>query len=190
MKLGYSRVSSDSQSLDIQIEELTKAGCERIVSEKLSGTTMQRPELQSLLTILRPGDEVYVSRLDRVSRSVRDTLNIIEAIDKAGATFHCLHQNLETKSAAGRMLMGMLAVFATFENDIRRERQKAGIEKAKGQRRYKGRRPEYDREVIWKCFKLGNMTPTAIADRIGSDVSTVRRALYVLKKEHTLGLIK
>lgn len=151
---------------------------------------MERPELQSLLTILRPGDEVWVSRLDRLARSVRDTIHIIDAIDKAGATFHCLHQPIETKSSAGRMFLNMLAAFSQFETEIRRERQLAGIAKAKGQRRYKGRRPEYDREVIWKCYKLGNMTPTAIADRIGSDVSTVRRALYVLKKEHTLGLIK
>ena len=191
MRFGYSRVSTGDQSLDIQNEDLTKAGCERILAEKITGTSMnERAELKTLLTILRAGDEVWITRLDRLARSVHDTLVIVDRINKAGATLHSIHENIETKSPAGKMLMTMLAAFAQYETEIRRARQMEGIAKARGARRYVGKRPEYDRTVIWKCYTMGKMTPKAIADRLGAHTSTIRRAIEILKKEQTLGLIK
>jgi DNA invertase Pin-like site-specific DNA recombinase len=191
MKLGYARVSSKGQSLEIQIDELNKAGVERIYSEKVSGTKLDgRDEMAALLITLRPGDEVYVTRMDRMARSVPDTLRIVREIDAAGATLHVLQQPIETKTPAGRMFMVMLAAFAEFETELRRQRQLEGIAKAQEANRYnKGGRPRgpsYDRAVIWHMFERQGMKPSKIAKELGATEWTVRRAL----KEHSIKLAK
>lgn len=183
MKVGYARVSSTGQSLDIQIDDLNAAGVERIFAEKASATKMDgRPELEHLLAMLRAGDEVYATRLDRLARSVPDFFTIAATIEKSGATLHLIQQPIETASAAGRMFAGMLAVVAQFETEIRRDRQMEGIAKARACFKYEGhgRKPSYDRAVIWHKFNEVGMKPSKIAKQLGATEWTIRRAI----KEH------
>lgn len=164
------------------MEELQKAGCDRIFAEKVSGTSTEgRDQLKGLLTLLRPGDQVVVLRLDRLARSVRDFLDIAKSIEDSGATLQCLLQPIETRTPAGRMFVHMLAAFSAFETEIRKERQAAGIAKAQAARKYKnnGRGPAYDRAVIQHMHEKRGLKPSQIAKELGGSCSewTVRRAL-------------
>lgn len=181
MLIGYARVSSTGQSLDVQIEALTTAGCEKIYSEKRSGrTAADRPELLRALDQLRPGDMFAVTRLDRLARSVGDLHRIIEQISAAGASFRCLQQGgVDTASSTGKLMLAILGAVAEFENDIRRERQRDGIEKAKERGVYRGRPSTIDGNVI-RELSVDGLGPSAIAKRLGIGRASVYRALSKL----------
>ena len=145
MKYGYARVSSSGQDLTIQIEALTNAGCETIRQEKVSGTSVQgRDELNTLLEFLRKGDELVVTRIDRLARSIRDLQNIVYDLDKKGVTISATEQPIDTQTSAGKCFLDMLGVFGEFETNLRKERQMEGISKAKEKGVYKGRKPSVD----------------------------------------------
>jgi DNA invertase Pin-like site-specific DNA recombinase len=141
MIIGYARVSSTGQSLDIQIEAPTAADCEKIYSEKRSGrTAVDRPELTRALDQLRAGDQLVVTRLDRLARSVGDLHRLVDQVNATEATFRCLQQGgVDTTTSTGKLMLAILGAVAEFENDIRRERQRDGIEKAKERGIYRGR---------------------------------------------------
>ena len=127
MKIGYARVSTGDQKLSFQLEALKKAGCARIFREKASGSYRDRPELNRMLDQLREGDVVAVWRLDRLARSTRNLLEIVEAIGAAGARFQSLSEPwADTTTHAGRMIMTIFAGIAEFERDLIRERTGAG----------------------------------------------------------------
>ena len=126
--IGYARVSSYGQSLDVQLDKLSH--CEKIFQEKRSGRTDKRAELQQCLSYLRDGDTLVVTKLDRLGRSVRDLLNIINALEQKNVSFHVLDQHIDTSTPSGKLLLHMLSAIAEFENDLRASRQKEGIEKA------------------------------------------------------------
>jgi DNA invertase Pin-like site-specific DNA recombinase len=131
MKIGYARVSTADQKLSLQLEALKKAGCQRIFREKASGAHRDRPELGRMLDQLREGDVVAVWRLDRLARSTRDLLEIVAAIDAAGARFQSLSEPwADTTTHAGRMIMTIFAGIAEFERDLIRERTGAGRREA------------------------------------------------------------
>jgi len=143
MRIGYARVSKkDDQDVRSQVEALQKAECERIYYEEASGGRWDRPELHKLLDQLRPADVVMVWKLDRLSRSLKDLIAILERLEKAGAKFQSLTEHVETVSPAGRMLMQMLGSFAEFERAMIRERTKRGLEYARSQGRNGGRKPK------------------------------------------------
>jgi DNA invertase Pin-like site-specific DNA recombinase len=168
MIIGYARVSSTGQSLDIQIEALTAAACEKIYSEKRSGRTARdRLELTRALDQLRTGDQLVVTRLDRLARSVGDLHRLAEQINATGATFRCLQRGgVDTTSSAGKLMLAILGAVAEFENDIRRERERDGIEKAKERGAYRGRPAKIDRRTIEPLMREG-LAPSAIASRLG-----------------------
>jgi DNA invertase Pin-like site-specific DNA recombinase len=140
MKYGYARVSSKDQKLEDQIELLTKSGCDMVRSEKVSGRNVNdRPELQVLLTFMRAGDELWVTRIDRLARSVLDLCNIVKQLRDKGCQLKAVQQSIDTSTAAGAAFLSMLGVFAEFENEIRRERQMAGIARAKAEGKYVGK---------------------------------------------------
>jgi DNA invertase Pin-like site-specific DNA recombinase len=178
MFIGYARVSSTGQSLDIQIETLTVAGCAKIYSEKRSGrTAIDRDELERALDQLRPGDTLIVSRLDRLARSVGDLHRIIERINASGAAFRCLQQGgVDTATSTGKLMLAILGAVAEFENDIRRERQRDGIEKARGRGVYKGRPPSIDTATIAMMHDQG-IGASAIARQLKIGRASVYRAL-------------
>src|SRR5687767_3214698 len=127
MLLGYARVSkADDQDTAAQVGALRATGCKRVFEEKASGGRWDRPELHRLLDHLRDGDALVVWKLDRLSRSLKDLLHILEKIDAAGATFRSLTEAVDTTGPAGRMMMQMLGSFAEFERAMVRERTRAG----------------------------------------------------------------
>jgi len=132
VKIGYARVSTQDQNLDLQLKALKKADCRRTFREKVSGFNRQRPELQRMLDQLRPGDTVVVWKLDRLARSTRDLLNTMEVISESGAHFRSLSEPwANTTTHAGKMIMTVFAGIAEFERDLIRERTSAGREAAK-----------------------------------------------------------
>jgi DNA invertase Pin-like site-specific DNA recombinase len=176
MKYGYARVSSAGQSLTIQVEALTAAGCDTIRQEKVSGTSMQgRDELNTLLEFLRDGDELVVTRIDRLARSVRDLQNIVHDLDKRGVSLSATEQPINTKTSAGKCFLDMLAVFGEFETNLRKDRQMEGIAKAKERGAYKGRKPSVDVEKV-KALRNDGMGASAIANELGISRASVYRA--------------
>ena len=149
MKYGYARVSTTDQDITIQIEALTNAGCETIRQEKVSGTSVQgRDELNTLLEFLREGDELVVTRIDRLARSVRDLQNIVFDLDKKGVVLSATEQPIQTNTSAGKCFVDMLSVFGEFETNLRKERQMEGIQKAKEKGVYKGRKLSVNVEQV------------------------------------------
>lgn len=142
MLLGYARVSTAAQDTAAQIAALKAAGCGRIFREQASGGRWQRPELPRLLDQLRAGDVVVVWKLDRLSRSLRDLLILMERIAETGAGFRSLTEAIDTTTAAGRMMMQMVGAFAEFERAMLRERTRAGLDAARRAGRVGGRRPK------------------------------------------------
>ena len=176
-RIGYARVSTTDQDLTIQREALTSAKCGVIFEEQVTGTTRKdRIELEKALGVLGNGDQFVVTRLDRLGRSLRDLSNIAGEIEAAGANLVVTEQAVDTSTPAGRAFFGMLATFAQFETDVRRERQMEGIAKAKAHGAYKGRRPSIDREEIERLRKDG-LNPTEIARQLGVARSSVYRLL-------------
>jgi DNA invertase Pin-like site-specific DNA recombinase len=177
MKYGYARVSTTDQDLTIQIEALTNAGCETIRQEKVSGTSVQgRDELNTLLEFLRKGDELVVTRIDRLARSVRDLQNIVFDLDKKGVTISATEQPIDTRTSAGKCFLDMLGVFGEFETNLRKERQMEGISKAKEKGVYKGRKPSVDVEKVKELNDSG-LGASAIAKEMGIGRASVYRAL-------------
>jgi DNA invertase Pin-like site-specific DNA recombinase len=179
MKIGYARVSSSGQSLEIQLEALKAADCGKIYREKESArSTTNRLELDRALEDLRPGDELVVTRLDRLARSVADLYAILARIDQAGASFSCLHQaGIDTSSATGKMLLGMLGVIAEFENELRRERQREGIQNAKERGVYRRAKTRRIDPAIVRAAVKEHGGATAAARALGIGRASVYRIL-------------
>ena len=174
---GYARVSTTDQDLTIQQEALEKAGCEIIRAEKVSGTSTQgRDELNMLLEFLRDGDELVVTRVDRLARSVLDLQTIVRDIKSKGVHLRATEQPIDTSTPAGKCFLDMLGVFAEFETNLRRERQMEGIAKAKERGVYKGRKPSVDKLQIIELHKSG-MGATAITKELNISRATVYRAI-------------
>ena len=144
MLLGYARVSKsdDSQDTAAQVSALKSAGCKRVFEDKASGGRWDRPELHRLLDQLRAGDTLVVWKLDRLSRSLKDLLHILEKVEAVGARFRSLTEAIDTSGPAGRMLMQMLGSFAEFERAMVRERTRAGLKAAAARGRKGGRQPK------------------------------------------------
>jgi DNA invertase Pin-like site-specific DNA recombinase len=156
MLLGYARVSTDEQDAAAQRRALEAVGCERIFEEKASGGRWDRPQLQRLLEQLRPGDVLVVWKLDRLSRSLKDLLHLMEKITEAGAGFRSLTEAVDTTTPAGRMLMQMVGAFAEFEREMIRERTRAGLEAAQAEGRRGGRPRSLSAQQRTEAIKMVN----------------------------------
>lgn len=175
--IGYARVSTEDQSLDIQEANLRRAGCDMIRSEKRSGTTTKgRDELQTVLDFLREGDVLMVTRIDRLARSIGDLQDIVRSVRAKGASLKATEQSIDTGTAAGKAFLDMLGVFAEFETNLRRERQMEGIAKAKAAGVYKGRPASIDPAKV-RELKGQGMGPSAIAKALNIGRASVYRAL-------------
>jgi DNA invertase Pin-like site-specific DNA recombinase len=178
MLLGYARVSKgDDQTNALQVRTLRAAGCRRIFEEAASGGRWDRPELHRMLDQLRDGDVVIVWKLDRLSRSLKDVLHIMERIAAAGAGFRSLTESVDTTTPAGRMMMQMVGAFAEFERAIIRERTSAGLA-ARAEGRIGGRRPKLDaarRREIAESVISGRKTGAEMARLFGISQPTVSR---------------
>lgn len=180
MLIGYARVSTQDQDNAAQISALEAAGCELIFKEKASGGRWKRPELHRLLGQLRKDDVVVVWKLDRLSRSLKDLLTLMEEIDRAGAGFRSLTEVIDTVSAGGRMLMQMIGTFAEFERAVLRERTRNGLDAARKQGRIGGRRPklkENQQQEIVQLVHSGKKTAADAARLFNVHPATVSRIL-------------
>src|SRR5829696_6541303 len=140
---GYARVSTDGQTLDAQIAQLKAAGAEKVFREKVSGARADRPELARLMRALDQRDVVIVTRLDRLARSTRDLLNVLDEMTKKGAGFRSLHDAwADTTMAHGRLMLTVLGGLAEFERDLIRARTGEGRERAKERGVRLGRKPK------------------------------------------------
>jgi DNA invertase Pin-like site-specific DNA recombinase len=178
---GYARVSTQEQETHTQIDALRKAGVDFFYEEKKSGADTKRPELEKALSQLQPGDTLVVYKLDRVARSLRHFLKILDRINAQGAQFKSLTETIDTSTAAGRMMMQIVAAFAEFELEMIRERTKAGLHAAMRRGSKPGRPrsmgPVEEREAV-RLVLTGQATKSAVAKKFGTHISSIKRALH------------
>jgi DNA invertase Pin-like site-specific DNA recombinase len=176
-KIGYARVSTFEQDLDVQIAALKAAGCDVVRAEKRSGTSTQgSDDLRTLLDFIRAGDVLMVTRIDRLARSIGDLQDIVRELKAKGATLRATEQPIDTSTAAGKAFLDMLGVFAEFETNLRRERQMEGIAAAKLRGVYKGRPASIDAAKV-AALKAEGLGATEIAKRLGVGRASVYRVL-------------
>jgi putative resolvase/DNA invertase len=140
MNIGYARVSTKNQNLDMQLDALKKEGCEKIFCEKISGLKIDRPEWEKVMEQLRPGDHLFVFALDRLGRSLFEIIQTVGDIQTKGVTLHAISQHIDTSSITGKVLVTNFALMADIEMTLRQERTRAGIEAARA-RGFTGGRP-------------------------------------------------
>ena len=146
MKVGYARVSTLEQNLDLQIDALKKEGCERIITDELSGSIINRPGLAKLKEQLRPKDTLVVWRLDRLGRSLRHLVELINDLNEQEIGFKSLHETIDTSSSTGKLTFHLFAALAEFERNLIRERSRAGMEAARARGRQGGRPKKVDKD--------------------------------------------
>src|SRR5215510_11732908 len=184
--VGYARVSSTGQDLSVQLKKL--GGCDKVFKEKRSGVDTGRPELKRCLEYLREGDTLLVTKIDRLARSTSDLYRIISELADKGVAFKVIDDpSIDTTSRTGKLTMGILALIAEFENDIRRERQMDGIAKAKERGVRFGRKCELTPNCVAqiKALRLSGLTVPAIIRSVGLSKASVYRALRMADCELT-----
>ena len=181
MILGYARVSKgDEQDTKTQLNALKEAGAERFFEDKASGGRWDRPALQKMLSELRKGDVVAVWKLDRLTRSLKDLLHIMETIKNAGAAFKSITEQIDTTSPGGQMMMQIVGSFAEFERAMIKERTSAGLKTARAEGRIGGRRPKLTNEQKLETLRLiknGEKTASDIARLFNVHRTTISRLL-------------
>jgi DNA invertase Pin-like site-specific DNA recombinase len=183
MKIGYARVSTDDQNLDLQKDALTRAECSRIYEEHKSGKSLDRPELDACRKALRAGDILAVWRLDRLGRSLPDLIHIIGELRDGGIGFESITEKIDTTTATGELTFHIFAALAQFERQLIRERTRAGLAAARARGR-KGGRPTKlttnDTKAIKSLVKAGELTMSEIAKRFNVHRSTIYKALELV----------
>ena len=183
-RYGYARVSTLDQSTSIQRETLEAAKCDRIFEENASGTTREgRSELSLVLEVLREGDTLVVTRIDRLARSLKDLQDIVHDLKSRGIHLEATEQPVDTKTAAGKAFLDMLGVFAEFETNLRKERQLEGIAKAKAKGVYKGRAPLSDeKKAKVKRMYSDGIKPAQIVRETGIGKTSVFKIIKEIRE--------
>ncbi len=179
-RIGYARVSTDDQLLDLQRDALTQAGCSLIYEESASGKTAIRPELEQCRKALRAGDTLVVWRLDRLGRSLSDLVQIVTELEQAGIGFESLTEKIDTGNATGKLVFHMFAALAEFERNLIRERTQAGLVAARARGRTGGRKPKIgdkERREIQALYDAKTVPVTDIAKRYGVSRTTLYKNL-------------
>lgn len=187
-RIGYARVSTDDQHLDLQRDALQRAGCSVIYEETASGKSAGRPELDQCRKALRAGDSLVVWRLDRLGRSLPDLVQIVAELEQAGIGFESLTEKIETGSAAGRLIFHVFAALAEFERNLIRERTYAGLAAARARGRAGGRKPKLDADQVReiKALLCDPAIPVAdIARRYGISRTTLYKHVGVVTPRET-----
>jgi DNA invertase Pin-like site-specific DNA recombinase len=177
MHVGYARVSTGEQNLDLQKDALTKAGCERIFTDELSGVKANRPGLTEALSFVRPGDTLVVWRLDRLGRSLKDLLEKVEDLGRRQIEFKSLHESIDTTTSAGKLQFHIFSALAEFERDLILERTQAGLRAARARGRVGGRRPRMNQEKVKIAISLMKDKTNKIKD-ICKTLGVSRTTLY------------
>ncbi len=181
MKYGYARVSTDEQNLNLQLDALEHAGCEKIFKDEgVSGASANRPGLDNALSILQTGDMLTVWKLDRLGRSLHHLIVIIEGLAKRGVGFRSLSESIDTTTAGGKLIFHIFGALAEFERSLIAERTKAGLQAAKKRGKQLGRPMRLTREQISHAEKMinsGQETVSGMAELYGVDRTTLYRAM-------------
>ena len=155
-RIGYGRVSTSDQNAASQQDALNEAGCDKIYLETMAGTKKDRPELNKVLDILRSGDTLVITRLDRLGRSAVDLLNIVTTLEERGVDFEVLEQSINTKTPEGKMLFTIISSFSEFERAIMRDRTMDGLAAARARGRLGGRPPKFTPKQKAQIVRLYN----------------------------------
>ena len=179
MLIGYCRTSTVDQryGLTAQIETLESEGVEKIFSEQISSVA-KRPELESALDFCREGDVLVVTKLDRLARSMHDLWKIVNRLEEKKVELKILDLNLDTSTPTGRLMLSMMGALAQFEREMLLERQREGIERAKAEGKFKGRKPTArEKQSEIQRMRSQGMKPDAIASELGISRMSVYRYL-------------
>ena len=180
MTFGYARVSTSDQDASLQIDALNAHGCDRVYTETISGSTKSRPQLDQLLEHLRPGDTVVVWRLDRLGRSLRNLIDLVQHLDERGVGFRSLQETIDTTTPGGRLVFHVFGALAEFERDLIRERTKAGLEAARARGRKGGRPAGLSPTQVAAArlmYEKRELTVAEIGATLGVSRTTVYRSL-------------
>jgi len=177
--VGYARVSTSDQSLEVQLEQLNADGADRVYREKISGVRADRPALNEMLDYVRSGDTVVCCKLDRIARSTKNLLEIVEQLEAKGVSFKVLNINLDTSTPTGKLMLTMLGAIATFEREMMLERQAEGIATTKQEGRYTGGRKPTAMAKAQEVIELlaQGMTEAAVARQLNIGVASVYRII-------------
>ena len=188
MKIGYIRISTQDQNYNLQEDALNKLGCEIIFKETVSGAKKERPQLKKLLEQIRKGDVVVVYKLDRLGRSLKHLLEIVEILNSKNVALQSLHDNIDTTTPQGRLFFNISASFAEFEKDLIRERTKAGLEAARERGKKGGRRKGLSKEAQQKAIIAENYYNEGIksVNEIAADLKISKMTMYKYLRERNV----
>ena len=178
--IGYARVSTDDQNAHLQIDALNEAGCMKVFKETASGSLAHRPQLDKMLDHLRSGDVVVVWRLDRLGRSLKNLIALVEDLAERGVGFRSLTENIDTTTTGGKLIFHIFAALADFERELIRERTNAGLAAARARGRVGGRPPTMTPDkvkVARQMYDSKEHTVEAIAKTLGVSRKTIYRHL-------------
>jgi DNA invertase Pin-like site-specific DNA recombinase len=172
--IGYARVSTSDQHLDSQMDELNKR-CEKIFTDKMSGAKSERPGLLQCMEFLREGDTLVITKLDRLGRSLKDLIQIVETLKSRGISIISIQDQIDTSTAHGKFFFHIFGAVAEFERDLIRSRTKNGLEAARARGRMGGRKVKMTPDKIETAKKLlaTNMSPSTIAKQLGISRATL-----------------
>lgn len=188
MKIGYARVSTLDQNLDLQIDALKNAGCEKIFEEKISGASKNRPELDRMIDQFRKGDELYVWKLDRLGRSLKHIIDLVLELNDKGVIVKGLTDGVDTSTINGRLILNVMASFAEYERELIKERTNAGLRSAREKGKIGGRPKGYTKETVRKLlvirssYKDEEQTPEQIYNSLNISRATYYRYVKILEQ--------
>lgn len=181
MLIGYARVSSQDQNPDLQLDALRGAGCEEVYVEKVTGSGLKvRPEWEACSRTLRKGDTLVVWRLDRLGRSLKDLVGIVQDLEDRAVGFRSLTESIDTTSAGGKLIFHIFGALAEFEHSLIRERTKAGLAAARARGRKGGRKPKLSKADVKKAAAMlrdPTVTKTEVAEHFAITRMTLNEAL-------------
>lgn len=180
MDVGYVRVSRNEQNPEMQRNELEASGCERIFEERISSRKESRPQLEAALDYCREGDRLVVWKLDRLGRSIKELIELVNSLEERGVEFKSSRESLDTSTPGGKLVFHVFASMAEFERDVIRERTMAGLESARVRGRKGGRKPVMDEKKIALASKLmrdREMPISEVSDAVGVSKATIYRYL-------------
>lgn len=185
MKVGYARVSTHEQSISLQRDALKNTGCKKIYRDKVSGIKDERPGLQKAIKYLRKGDTLIVWRLDRLGRSLKHLIETVSYLEDRGIGFQSLQESINTTTSGGRLIFHIFGALAEFENNLIRERTRAGLISARSRGRKGGRPRKLDEkkaELLKKLYDEKNHSIKEIAQIMSISKSTIYSYLTIKKK--------
>lgn len=180
MIIGYARVSTQDQSLELQSDALKSSGCEEIFSEKVTGKQRERPELQNCLRMLRKGDVLVVWKLDRLARSLKDLVELITELESKNIGFRSVTESIDTTTPGGKLVFHIFGALAEFEHNLIRERTIAGLAAARARGRKGGRKPSMTSSDIRKATAMlqdPKITKTEVAHHFRVSRVTLNKSL-------------